>query len=153
AHDGDDILYALARFLHARGELAGETVVATVLSNMGLEVALRDMGVALERTPVGDRHITRRLLEGGFALGGEQSGHIVLPRAVGPTGAGIACAIELLRAAEAERKPLSELLSGVTRFPQVAKNVTVAAKPAIETVPAIVDAVRRAEAELAGRGR
>jgi phosphoglucosamine mutase len=152
-HDGDDILFALARFLRARGELPGDTVVATVLSNMGLEVALRAVGVRLERTPVGDRHVSRRLLEGSFALGGEQSGHIVLPRAIGPTGDGIACAIELLRAAAEERKPLSELLSGFRRFPQVAKNIRVKEKPPIEDVPAIVDAVRRAEQALADRGR
>lgn len=152
-HDGDDILFALARFLLARRELLRETVVATVLSNMGLEVALREIGVRLDRVPVGDRHVSRRLLEGGFALGGEQSGHIVLPRAAGPTGDGIACAIELLRAAAALGRPMSELLAGFERFPQVARNVTVGRKPPLESIPAIAEAIRRAEAALAGRGR
>jgi phosphoglucosamine mutase len=152
-HDGDDLLYALGRFLAKRGELPGDTVVATVLSNMGLEVALGKTGVRLDRVPVGDRHVSRRLLERGFALGGEQSGHVVLPRAAGPTGDGIACAIEILRAAAALDAPLSALLHGFRRFPQVARNVRVSRKPAIETVPEIVEAVRRAEEDLRGRGR
>jgi phosphoglucosamine mutase len=152
-HDGDDVLYALARFLEAKGELPGATVVATVLSNMGLEVALKKMGVKLERVPVGDRHVSQRLIEGGFALGGEQSGHVVLPRVLGPTGDGIACAIELLRAASELDQPLSALLTGFRRFPQVAKNVRVREKPKLETLVPVQDAIGRANGELAGRGR
>jgi phosphoglucosamine mutase len=152
-HDGDDILCALGPFLRARGELPGDTVVATILSNMGLEVALREAGIRLERTPVGDRHVSRRLLEGGFALGGEQSGHVVLARSVGPTGDGIACAVEVLRAAAALGRPLSSLLSGFSRYPQVAKNVRVARKPALEGLAPVQDAIARAERALSGRGR
>lgn len=152
-HDGDDILSALALFLKARGELAGDAVVATILSNMGLETRLRAAGIALHRVPVGDRHVSRRLLEGGFALGGEQSGHIVLPRVMGPTGDGIACAIELLRAAAEECVPMSKLLQGFRRFPQVAKNVRVARKPALETLAPVQAAIAEAERALEGRGR
>jgi phosphoglucosamine mutase len=152
-HDGDDILFALAGFLLEKGELAGRTVVATVLSNMGLELALRRIGVRLDRVPVGDRHVSRRLLEGGFALGGEQSGHVILPNAVGPTGDGIACAIEILRAAAALDRPLSALLAGFARFPQVARNVRVERKPPFESIPAVAEAIRRAERALEGRGR
>jgi phosphoglucosamine mutase len=152
-HDGDDILCALALFLRSKGELSGDAVVATVLSNMGLEVALRASGITLERVPVGDRHVSSRLLERGLALGGEQSGHVVLPRAVGPTGDGIACAVELIRAAAELDRPLSALLEGFRRYPQVAKNVTVARKPPLSELGRVTEAIRRAEAELSGRGR
>ncbi len=153
AHDGDDIAFALGLFLKERGELPGDAVVATVLSNMGLEIALGERGIALARVPVGDRHVSRKLLEAGLALGGEQSGHIVLARAVGPTGDGIACAVEILRAAAETGAPLSRLLAGFKRFPQVAKNVRVSRKPALDTMPPVVDAIARAEAALGRRGR
>jgi len=153
AHDGDDILCALAPFMRSKGLLDGNAVVATVLSNMGLEVALKRAGIALVRTPVGDRHVSKRLLEGGFALGGEQSGHLILSRAVGPTGDGIACAIEILRAAASLDAPLSRLLRGFARYPQIAKNVRVREKPVLETLPVVRDAIARAEAALEGRGR
>ncbi|HVY62655.1 MAG TPA: phosphoglucosamine mutase, partial [Planctomycetota bacterium] len=152
-HDGDDILCALGLFLKERGELPGDGIVATVLSNMGLEVRLGQAGVKLHRVPVGDRHVSRKLIEEGLALGGEQSGHIVLARAVGPTGDGIACAVELIRAAGGLGKPLSELLTGFARYPQVAKNVRVSRKPALETLPAVNAAIAAANVELARRGR
>jgi phosphoglucosamine mutase len=152
-HDGDDILCALGLFLKERDELPGAGIVATVLSNMGLEVKLRGAGIRLDRVPVGDRHVSRRLIEEGLALGGEQSGHVVLSRAVGPTGDGIACAVELIRAAAALGKPLSTLLAGFARYPQVAKNVRVSRKPALEKLPAVRAAIAAAEEALAGRGR
>ena len=144
-HDGDALLYALARALDARGELVGRRLAVTVMSNLGLELALAAHGIGLVRTPVGDRHVTRALVEDGLALGGEQSGHIILPRAVGPTGDGLACAVTLLRLARASDRdaPFSSFLEGFERLPQEARKVAVGRKPRLEEVHGIPAGHRR----------
>ncbi|MHC4830342.1 MAG: phosphohexomutase domain-containing protein, partial [Planctomycetota bacterium] len=157
--DGDDLIYGLALALQRRGALPGATVVATVMSNLGLELALRERGITLLRTPVGDRHVTRALLGGGFAVGGETSGHIVLPRVLGPTGDGLGCAVTLLAEAvrlagqDGGRPSLGGLLPGFDRLPQELRKVRVSRKPPLTGIAEAVRLTEEAERELADRGR
>ena len=150
--DGDQILAICGLDLQARGLLAGATVVGTVMSNFGLERALAKSGVALVRTPVGDRAVVEAMQRGGYVLGGEQSGHIVFS-AHQTTGDGIVTALQVLAVMQRAGRPLSRLAAVVRRYPQVLLNVPTARRVSVEAVPAIRDAVARAEAKLAGRGR
>jgi phosphoglucosamine mutase len=150
--DGDQVLAICALDLQARGMLAGGGVVGTVMSNYGLELALRRAGLELVRTPVGDRHVVEAMQRGGYALGGEQSGHIVF---LGhqTTGDGIVTALQVLAAMRRSGRPLSKLAAVMPRYPQVLLNVPTARTVAVDDVPAVRAAVARAEAKLAGRGR
>jgi phosphoglucosamine mutase len=150
--DGDAILYALALDLDARGALAGRRVVATVMSNVGLEIALGERGVALVRTPVGDKNVLEELLRGGGSLGGEQSGHMIFPD-ISLAGDGMITALEVLAAVRRAGKPLEELVSGMKRYPQVLLNVRVREKRPFESVPEIAAAAGDVERELEGAGR
>lgn len=150
--DGDQTLYALALQWNARGQLDGNLVVATVMSNWGLEKGLKEHGIQLHRTPVGDRYVLEKLLELGGSLGGEQSGHIILPR-ISLAGDGLITALEVLRLLREHRCGLDELTAGFTRYPQKLVNVRVRAKPPFETIPRIVAAKREIEQQLEGRGR
>ena len=143
---GDHMLYITA--LHRRER----TVVATIMSNMGLEVKLRDAGVTLERTAVGDRYVHERLLEKGLTLGGEQSGHVLFLDCA-PTGDGILTALQVLKAVQASRKSLLEWRSEVVMFPQTLLNVRVGDKHGISQHPEVASAVQHAEKALEGRGR
>ncbi|MFO7172902.1 MAG: phosphoglucosamine mutase [Bacillota bacterium] len=150
--DGDAILGICALDLLRRGELPGRQVVATVMSNMGLELWLREHGIQLLRTKVGDRYVLEQMLATGAALGGEQSGHIIFRRH-STTGDGILTAVQLLAVMVRSGRPLSELAGQIPRFPQILENVRVRQKEGWAENPRIQAAIRQAEERLAGRGR
>ncbi|BDG61662.1 phosphoglucosamine mutase [Caldinitratiruptor microaerophilus] len=150
--DGDQIMAICGLDLKARGLLAGDTVVATVMSNLGLELLLKRHGIRLERTRVGDRYVLERMLEIGAVLGGEQSGHVIFGH-LGTTGDGILTGVQLLSAMVRAGRPLSEMAGQVERFPQILENVRVRERDGWQDRPRIVEAVQEAEARLKGRGR
>jgi phosphoglucosamine mutase len=150
--DGDAALWVLAKRMQARGELAGDRVVATVMSNVGLELALRSRGIELLRADVGDKYVLEELLRTGASLGGEQSGHIIFPR-VSLAGDGLITTINLLRVMREAGRPLHELTEGFERFPQVLVNVRVREKRPFEDVAEVARAARQVQAQLEGRGR
>jgi phosphoglucosamine mutase len=150
--DGDATLWIMAQFLKERGGLANDTVVATVMSNIGLEIALSSIGLKLVRTAVGDKYVLDELLKTGSELGGEQSGHVIFPKE-SLVGDGIMTALFMLDAIGAKGKPLSEMVSGFTRYPQVLINVKVREKQPFENVTEIANAAREVEAELDQKGR
>ncbi len=134
------------------GQLVEDTLVATVMSNLGLHLAMRDNGVALRTTAVGDRYVLEELRQGGLSLGGEQSGHVVLP-AHATTGDGLLTAMLLMSRLAKTGRPLAELAGVMTRLPQVLVNVKVADKAAVATSASVSDAVAEVEAELGETGR
>ncbi len=151
--DGTGELFHGDHMLYLNGVMRGErTVVATIMSNMGLEVKLREHGVQLERTAVGDRYVHERLLERGLSLGGEQSGHVLFLDAA-PTGDGILTALMSLKAVRQSGKTLSEWRNDMPMFPQTLLNVRVTDKHGISRHEAVIEAVRNAERALGGRGR
>ncbi|HKS43036.1 MAG TPA: phosphoglucosamine mutase [Blastocatellia bacterium] len=150
--DGDISLLLLAEYLKSRGQLAGNKVVATVMSNIGLELALGERSIEMVRAQVGDRYVLAELLASGAKLGGEQSGHIIFPD-ISLAGDGMITAIELLRAVQHSGRRLSELASQMTRFPQVLVNVRVRSKPELGELPDVKAAMDQLENELQGRGR
>jgi len=149
--DGDQLMALIGSQLAARGELRGGGVVATVMSNLGLERFLAAQGLTLERTKVGDRHVLERMKEGGFNVGGEQSGHMILMDHA-TTGDGTIAALQVLTALVQSGKKASEVLHLFDRVPQLLKNVRfTGGKPLeAESVKAVI---AKAEAQLAGRGR
>lgn len=149
---GDHILAICARDLKQRGRLKNNRVVSTVMSNMGLGVALEKLQIDHEVTRVGDRYVMERMISRGAVLGGEDSGHMIFSDDH-TTGDGMLTALKLIEAMQNANKPLSEICSIMTVFPQVLMNLEVASKPAIESVPRIMEAVRAAEAELGAQGR
>jgi phosphoglucosamine mutase len=150
--DGDQLLALCARDMHERKALKGGGVVATVMSNLGLEKALRALGLELERTQVGDRYVVEAMRRGGYNLGGEQSGHIIFSD-TGRTGDGLMSALQVLAIMARSELPLSELTAGFTHFPQVLLNVPVTSKRPIESLPTLQEAIRGVESELSGSGR
>jgi phosphoglucosamine mutase len=150
--DGDATLWALAQRMSARGELAGERVVATVMSNIGLELALRSRGIELLRADVGDKYVLEELLRASASLGGEQSGHIIFPR-LSLAGDGMLTGLQLLRAMRETGSRLHELTAGFERYPQVLRNVPVREKAPFDQVAEIAQRAREAERQLDGRGR
>jgi phosphoglucosamine mutase len=150
--DGDALLALLAEDASARGALRGGKVVATVMSNLGLERALARRNVGLVRTAVGDRYVVEAMRSGGYNVGGEQSGHIVLLDH-NTTGDGLITALQVLAIARRRNRPLSQLCEGFERFPQVLVNVKVSEKKPIDALPDLAAAVRRIEAALGERGR
>jgi len=150
--DGDAVLLTLALDYKRRGALRGDTVVATVMSNIGLEIALRDHGLSLIRTPVGDKYVMEEMLAGGFVLGGEQSGHVILAEHL-PTGDGVATALAVLRVMATTGRDLHDLAGELQTFPQTLVNVRVREKMPVAAVPEIQAAIARVEAALDGRGR
>ncbi|HYM90246.1 MAG TPA: phosphoglucosamine mutase [bacterium] len=150
--DGDTIMGITALDRHARGQLPGNLVVATVMSNLGLEQALRGAGIRLERVRVGDRYVLERMLETGAQVGGEQSGHVLfLDRAT--TGDGLVTAVELVNVILDSGRPLDDLRAPFIRYPQILMNVRVADPGRWASDPEIAKAARRAERRLGGRGR
>lgn len=149
--DGDQVMGLIASRWHAEQRLAGGSVVATVMSNMGLERYLQGMGVGMVRTPVGDRHVVERMLADGFNLGGEQSGHIVLSD-YSTTGDGLIAALQVLSVLVDSAKPSDELLSVFTPFPQLLKNVRYSDGNPMEH-ESVRAAIGEAEARLNGTGR
>ena len=150
--DGDATLWVLAARMKGRGELAGDCVVATVMSNLGLELALASRGVRLLRTDVGDKYVLEELLRAGASLGGEQSGHIIFPRE-SLAGDGMLTALKVLEAVAGEGRALGELTEGFERYPQVLVNVRVREKRPFEDVPEVWRRAREVEAELGAEGR
>ena len=150
--NGDATLWVLARYMHARRQLHDDTVVATVMSNIGLEVALKSEGLRLVRTDVGDKYVLEELLRSGASLGGEQSGHIIFPK-LSLAGDGLITTLSLMRAMTDEKRALHELMQGFQTFPQTLVNVVVKVKQPFREVPDILQAAQNIEAELGLRGR
>jgi phosphoglucosamine mutase len=150
--DGDAVLLMCARHLKATGRLAGNAIVATVMSNIGLELALRDSGIEIVRCPVGDKYVMEEMVKRGLSLGGEQSGHIIFSEHLF-TGDGIATALSVLRVMAETGRELSDLASELVTYPQVLVNVRVREKKELSSVPAIAAAMASVEERLAGQGR
>lgn len=150
--DGDQLMALCAQAMMARGELPGNLLVSTVMSNLALEIFMREHGGQLLRTPVGDRHVVEAMRREGAMLGGEQSGHLIF-RHYSTTGDGLLAALQILRIMREKEKPLSELAGLLIPFPQVLLNVRVEKKLPLAEIPAIGEEVQRIENELAGRGR
>jgi phosphoglucosamine mutase len=150
--DGDQIMGILAVAMRDAGTLTDNTLVATVMSNLGLHLAMREHDIALRTTAVGDRYVLEELREGGLSLGGEQSGHVVLPTHA-TTGDGLLTAMRLMARVAATSRPLADLAGVMTRLPQVLVNVQVADKAAVATSDSVAVAVAAVEAELGDSGR
>jgi phosphoglucosamine mutase len=150
--DGDAVLLILATHMKTQGLLEGNLVVATVMSNIGLEIALAEQSIELIRAQVGDRYVLEELLARGAKLGGEQSGHIIFPD-ISLAGDGMITAIGLLRAIRDSKTPLSVLAARLKKYPQVLVNVRVKSKPAFESLPEVKARIDKMERDLHGRGR
>lgn len=149
--DGDDIMAIAALDLLARGALENKTLVATVMSNAGLEASVKAAGGRVVYTPVGDRHVIDEMLREGFNLGGEQSGHLIF-REFSTTGDGLVAALQVLRIMRTTGKPLSELVNCWTRFPQIVTNVVVREKIPFEKLDGMTALAAEAETELQAQG-
>ena len=150
--NGDLILYICGKRLKDEGKLSNDTIVTTVMSNLGLYKALDKIGIKYEKTAVGDKYVYENMLANGNCLGGEQSGHIIFSKHA-TTGDGILTSIMVMEAMIGSKKSLGSLASEVKIFPQLLKNVKVADKKAARENPAVVEAVEKAAAELGDDGR
>ncbi len=150
--NGDGVMLVAARDMQAKAELAGDLVVATTMSNMGLEAALRTSGIRMFRAPVGDKYVLEMMQKHQASLGGEQSGHILFLRR-STTGDGLLTALVLLDTLARSGKPLHELLSDLRVFPQVIVNVRVREKRPLDQIPGVVESIQQAETDLHGNGR
>jgi phosphoglucosamine mutase len=150
--NGDAVLLLAARDLQQRAMLTGNLVVATTMSNMGLEAALRRDGIEMLRAPVGDKYVLEMMQQRNAALGGEQSGHILFPH-LATTGDGLLTALVVLDVVRRAGKPLHELIADLKVFPQVIVNVKVREKRALDSIPTVAASIREAEIELAENGR
>jgi phosphoglucosamine mutase len=149
--DGDELIYIIAQHRH-QSAMGCNGVAGTLMSNLGMELALKDLGIPFLRTKVGDRYVVEALKENGWSLGGEGSGH-VLCSDLNTTGDGIVAALQVIRAISDSGKTLAELKTGMQKFPQIMINVRLAKKVDISNNTAINSAVADAEKKLAGRGR
>jgi phosphoglucosamine mutase len=149
--DGDDVMAIVALDLLAQGTLAEKTLVATVMSNAGVDAALQAVGGRVVRTPVGDRNVIDEMLRHGFNFGGEQSGHLIF-RDVSTTGDGLVAALQILRIMKAKGLPLSRLAKCWTRFPQLVTNILVREKRPFEELDGVCALVAQAETDLKGQG-
>jgi phosphoglucosamine mutase len=150
--DGDQVMAILAVAMKSRGKLAGDTLVATVMSNLGLHVAMREHGITVRQTNVGDRYVLEDMNRGGFSLGGEQSGHVIM-RQFATTGDGVLTGLHLVAEMARQGKSLAELASVMTVYPQVMINVTDVDKDAVSTHAGVQDAVKVVAAKLGDSGR
>ncbi len=150
--DGDAVLYLAARALHAAGELPGNLVVATVMSNLGLEKALEAEGIRLLRTPVGDKYVLEEMVRTGAALGGEQSGHVIFRR-YATTGDGMLTALRVFEIARCAGAGLDELTAGLPVYPQRLRNVFVREKKPFASLPSVSAEIRRWEEVFGASGR
>jgi len=151
--NGDAILLLAARDMKQRGTLKGDLVVATTMSNMGLEAALKRSGIRMLRAPVGDKYVLEEMQQTGASLGGEQSGHIIFRDGEATTGDGLLTALRVLEIVARNGKPLAELVADLKVFPQTIKNVRVREKRPLTDIAPVADAIRAAEQELDGNGR
>jgi phosphoglucosamine mutase len=150
--DGDFILNILANQWLAQGKLNKNTVVATVMSNLGFIKSMESAGISVEKTAVGDRYVLEKMLEGNFNLGGEQSGHIIM-RDFSNTGDGLLTALQIMQVIVNSQKSLSELASGMSKYPQILINVNNIKKDKLSSSVKLKEAIKASEAELAGKGR
>ena len=150
--DGDQLMAILALSLKAKGELARNTLVATVMSNLGLRIAMKDAGIEMIETKVGDRYVLEQIREGGFTLGGEQSGHIIFSR-YATTGDGILTGLMIASEVKRTGKSLQELAAQMTTYPQVLINIKGVDKTRVDSDQGLQEIVREAEAELGDAGR
>lgn len=151
--NGDAVLLVVGRDWQARGMLTGSTIVATTMSNMGLEVALRHAGIRMLRANVGDKYVLEEMRKTGAILGGEQSGHIIFRDGEATTGDGLLTALRVMEIMARSGRPLAELISDLRVFPQTIQNVRVREKKPFAQVPEIQRAIEEAERELDGNGR
>ena len=151
--NGDSVLLLAARDMQSRGLLANATVVATTMSNMGLELALRRSGIKMLRANVGDKDVLEEMQRVGATLGGEQSGHILFRDGEATTGDGLLTALRVLEIMARTGKPLADLVGDLKVFPQTIKNVRVKSKTPLAEIPPVRDAIAAAESELNGNGR
>jgi phosphoglucosamine mutase len=151
--NGDSVLLLAARDMQARGTLAGSLVVSTTMSNMGLEIALRNAGIRMLRANVGDKYVLEEMLKNNATLGGEQSGHIIFRDGEATTGDGLLTALHVMQVMARSGRPLAELVSDLKIFPQTIQNVRVKEKVPFAQVPEIQNAIAAAERELDGNGR
>ena len=150
--DGDAAMWVLANYLNSRGELDHQLVVSTVMSNLGLEIALRERGIELVRTDVGDKYVLDELLKTKAVLGGEQSGHIIFPR-ISLAGDGMITAIKLLRVMQDQGESLDALTEGFSHYPQTLVNIRVRDRIPFESIPAVQRKSREIVEALSDRGR
>ncbi|MFM2373437.1 MAG: hypothetical protein RJA75_333 [Actinomycetota bacterium] len=150
--DGDQLMAILALSLKAKGELARNTLVATVMSNLGLRIAMKDAGIEMIETKVGDRYVLEQIRDGGFTLGGEQSGHIIFSR-FATTGDGILTGLMIASEVKRTGKSLQELAAQMTTYPQVLINIKGVDKSRVDSDQGLQEIVREAEAELGDTGR
>src|SRR5829696_5066834 len=150
--DGDAVMLMCARHMKAQGRLHGNALVATVMSNIGLEIALRESGIDLVRCPVGDKYVMAEMVKRGISIGGEQSGHVIFSDHLF-TGDGIATALNVLRVMAETGRELADLASELVSYPQVLVNVRVRERTDLRSVPAIAASMDRIEEQLAGQGR
>src|ERR1700686_5387545 len=151
--NGDAVLLAAARDLHAQGKLKADTVVATTMSNMGLEIALKKSGIRMLRANVGDKYVLEEMLKTGATLGGEQSGHIIFRDGEATTGDGLLTALRLMDIIVRAGKPLADLIVDLKVFPQKIQNVRVKEKVPFAQIPSVQSAIDAAQRELNGNGR
>ena len=150
--DGDAVMLMCAKHMKREGRLKGNAIVATVMSNIGLEIALRDDGIEIVRCAVGDKYVMEEMTRRGLSLGGEQSGHVIFSEYLF-TGDGLATSLNVLRTMGATGRTLSDLASELTAYPQVLVNVRVERKVDLQTVPGIAAVMAAVESRLAGNGR
>jgi phosphoglucosamine mutase len=150
--DGDAVLLIAGVQLQREGRLTGDAIVATVMSNIGLELALRERNIELLRAPVGDKYVMEQMVSRGLVLGGEQSGHIIFAGHLF-TGDGIGTALQVLRIMDVTGRELADLAAALVTYPQVLVNVRVRERVDYTKVPAIADAIKRVEARMDGQGR
>jgi phosphoglucosamine mutase len=150
--DGDAVMLMCAKQMKAEGRLKGNAVVATVMSNIGLEIALREAGIELVRCAVGDKYVMEEMIKRGLSLGGEQSGHVIFSEYLF-TGDGLATSLNVLRTMAATGRDLASLASDLTTYPQVLLNVKVERKVDLSTVPEVAAVMSAVESRLSGHGR
>ena len=150
--DGDHVLYAAATSLHEHGKLQGNSVVGTLMTNLGLEVALSQHGIGLKRTPVGDKYVLEEMLRSGINLGGEPSGHIIFSD-ISLAGDGIITLLQVLRLLDETGKSLTELVRPLKQFPQIIRNVRVRERIPLDSIPEVNRAVSEFRREAGDRGR
>jgi phosphoglucosamine mutase len=150
--DGDAVMLMCAKQMKAEGRLTGNAVVATVMSNIGLEIALREAGIDIVRCPVGDKYVMEEMIRRDLSLGGEQSGHVIFSEYLF-TGDGLATSLNVLRTMAASGRELADLASELVSYPQVLLNVRVERKVDLKTVPEVAAVMASVESRLAGHGR
>lgn len=151
--NGDAVLLLCARDMHRRGALAGDMIVATTMSNMGLEIVLRNSGISMLRANVGDKYVLEQMMKTGATLGGEQSGHIIFRDGDATTGDGLLTALRVMEVMNRNGRSLSELIADLKVFPQRIQNVRVREKVPFDQVPQVKHAIEAAQRELDGSGR